>query len=300
MRTDFTPGWPATYRAALLLIEIDSISLIGPNAPSFFLSSFQKWREEIVIKRAFLHVFADLGYGVLDNAKVETSAYCLKSDNYVKGQSVFVRLLLREDKPEELAKAVSSLWQSEVSPDVTIVDSRSFEQVPGSPFVYWVSERVRQVFRCLPKFRTDDRLVCLGDHPSDDFRYLRLHWESPFRAPHREWVPYVKGGKYSPFYREIPLVVDWDSERQTDRGFYGRPGRSNERPSNYKHFFKPGITWSISPYRRGSFSHVPTGWYLATRRNGVCSTAPSLGTLLHTQLRCFYWALASSIGKERQ
>ena len=31
VRTDFTPGWPATYRAALLLIEIDSISLIGPK-----------------------------------------------------------------------------------------------------------------------------------------------------------------------------------------------------------------------------------------------------------------------------
>jgi hypothetical protein len=44
----------------------------------FFLSSFQKWREEILLKEARPTVFADLGYGVLDAAMVETAAYCLE------------------------------------------------------------------------------------------------------------------------------------------------------------------------------------------------------------------------------
>jgi hypothetical protein len=44
----------------------------------FFLSSFQKWREEILLREAQPVVFADLGYGVLDTAMVETAAYCLK------------------------------------------------------------------------------------------------------------------------------------------------------------------------------------------------------------------------------
>jgi hypothetical protein len=43
----------------------------------FFLSSFQKWREEILLPTAPPVVFADLGYGVLDTAMVETAAYCL-------------------------------------------------------------------------------------------------------------------------------------------------------------------------------------------------------------------------------
>ncbi len=42
----------------------------------FFLTSFRKWREEILLKEAKSAVMADLGYGVLD-AKVETAAYCL-------------------------------------------------------------------------------------------------------------------------------------------------------------------------------------------------------------------------------
>jgi hypothetical protein len=44
----------------------------------FFLSSFQKWREEILLKEAPPVVFADLGSGVLDSAMVEVAAYCLE------------------------------------------------------------------------------------------------------------------------------------------------------------------------------------------------------------------------------
>jgi len=45
----------------------------------FFLSSSQKWREEILLKEANVTVFADLGHGVLDTAMVETAAYCLEA-----------------------------------------------------------------------------------------------------------------------------------------------------------------------------------------------------------------------------
>lgn len=44
----------------------------------FFLTSFQKWREEILLKEARPTVVADLGYGVLDTAMVETAAYVLE------------------------------------------------------------------------------------------------------------------------------------------------------------------------------------------------------------------------------
>ncbi len=46
----------------------------------FFLSSFQKWREEILLRLAPPVVVADLGYGVLDSAMVETAAYCLEAN----------------------------------------------------------------------------------------------------------------------------------------------------------------------------------------------------------------------------
>ena len=44
----------------------------------FFLTSFQAWREEILLTEAQLITLADLGYGVLDTAMVETAAYVLR------------------------------------------------------------------------------------------------------------------------------------------------------------------------------------------------------------------------------
>lgn len=44
----------------------------------FFLTSFQKWREEILLREARLIALADLGYGVLDTAMVETAAYVVE------------------------------------------------------------------------------------------------------------------------------------------------------------------------------------------------------------------------------
>ena len=44
----------------------------------FFLSSFQEWREEVVLGVARPEVMADLGYGVMDDAMVEAAAYVLE------------------------------------------------------------------------------------------------------------------------------------------------------------------------------------------------------------------------------
>ena len=44
----------------------------------FFLSTFQKWREDVILGMAPPTVFADLGHGVLDGAMVEVAAYCLE------------------------------------------------------------------------------------------------------------------------------------------------------------------------------------------------------------------------------
>ena len=53
------------------------IGAITSRTP-FFLSSYERWREEIVLKKAPPVVFADLGAGVLDGAAVETAAYSLE------------------------------------------------------------------------------------------------------------------------------------------------------------------------------------------------------------------------------
>jgi len=44
----------------------------------FFLSSYRKWREEVVLRTSQPEVMADLGLGVMDDAMVEAAAYVLE------------------------------------------------------------------------------------------------------------------------------------------------------------------------------------------------------------------------------
>jgi hypothetical protein len=86
-KKDFEKTYPRTKNdvyAAFVERGIELLSSRGrlgaiTSRTGFFLSSFQRWREEILLKDAPPVVFADLGAGVLDSAMVETAAYCLEA-----------------------------------------------------------------------------------------------------------------------------------------------------------------------------------------------------------------------------
>lgn len=70
--------YAAFVERGLSLLQVGGMLGAITSRTGFFLTSFQKWREEILLKEARLTVMADLGYGVLDTAMVETAAYCLE------------------------------------------------------------------------------------------------------------------------------------------------------------------------------------------------------------------------------
>jgi hypothetical protein len=82
----FEQSYPRTTNdvyAAFVERAIELLSTGGrvgaiTSRTGFFLSSFQRWREEVLLQTAPPVVFADLGAGVLDSAMVETPAYCLE------------------------------------------------------------------------------------------------------------------------------------------------------------------------------------------------------------------------------
>ena len=86
-KKDFEKAYPRTRNDVYAAFVERGIELLASRGrvgaitsrTGFFLSSFQKWREEIILKTAPPVVFADLGAGVLDSAMVETAAYCLEA-----------------------------------------------------------------------------------------------------------------------------------------------------------------------------------------------------------------------------
>ncbi len=159
--------------------------------------------------------------------------------------TLFIRLLDAENKAEAMAEAVAAVREGRAHPRVFEVNPESFAQVPGSPFAYWVSEAVRELFTEFPAFDCEERTAKRGPSTSDDSRYVRCWWEFPNLYKHGigEWRNFAKGGSYSPFYADIFLVVDWELSRNTFLGFTGRPGREIEKPESVGFFFRPGLTW---------------------------------------------------------
>ena len=88
-KKEFESAYPRTKNDVYAAFVERGIELLHPTGylgaitsrTGFFLSSFQKWREEILLKEAPPTVFADLGQGVLDSAMVEVAAYCLRKQH---------------------------------------------------------------------------------------------------------------------------------------------------------------------------------------------------------------------------
>ncbi len=132
--------------------------------------------------------------------------------------------------------------------------------MPGSPFAYWVSEGIRSVFSNVPAFETGGRFARTGLTTTDDFRFVRCFWEvSPETRKAGKWPPIVRGGRRSPFFAEIPSVLNWYAEGLELKALtVGRYGSAAKRIFNEEHYFKPGLTWPL----RGvcfSASAVPAG-----------------------------------------
>jgi hypothetical protein len=195
----------------------------------------------------------------------------------------FFRLLSHEDKGAALAAAVAAVRNGgTVAGVVHAVDPAFFRQVPGSPFAYWVSDQIRSVFVTIPALREHEGFhACVTNPAGDDRRYFRCSWEVPpdLHGRAKRWVPLVKGGKFSPFYCDVHLMVDWDPARSTYRGFLGTPHRPLSKPASIDHFFRPGLTW---PRRTNglSFRVMPTGCIFADKGPAIFAAGDRPESLL--------------------
>lgn len=217
--------------------------------------------------------------------------------------TIFLRLLQSDDKAAALAAAVDGLRAGQPQAGAVFeVAPESFEQVPGSPSAYWVSEFLRGLFRSIRKFEGSGRTVKQGLATADDFRFLRVTWEIPesivtsgtsattLAEFHQQtfegkrWTPFAKGGIYSPFYSDLHLVVNWGQDGIEIKSNLGPTGniRSNVwmlKDSERTIFFRPGLTWPLRA-RRFAPQALPAGAICSVRGYGVFAAVNELPALL--------------------
>jgi hypothetical protein len=220
----------------------------------FFLTTFVRWRQEVLMKKSALECLVDLGLEVMDDAMVEAAAYCLER-SLPRSSTPFFRVLGRPDRTEALLKAIRSLREGTNDPVTLQAGQRQFSLLPDVPFVYWVKERILEKFAVLSPLSPDAAEVRQGLATADDPRFARAIWEVPNDTLSTDgsgkgrWVPYVKAGTSQPWYSPITLVVNWADEGAEIRNNVNARGdvRSNIwmlRDTAARYFFKPGFSWT--------------------------------------------------------
>ena len=207
---------------------------------------------------------------------------------------ICIRLLEFVDPGSPLRQAIFDYNQGKENPCLMEVESKSFRTLPGAPFSYWISKKVRDVFGSLSTFESYGGQVKQGMATGDDGRFVRCWWEEDSQQaslPRRRWWPFAKGGEYAPYYSDIHLVVNFEKNgaemQATDAA----------RVQNSQFYFKPGLTY---PRRLAKFSPsiMPAGTVISVRGSGVyLSTGELLDALAICSSSAFDHLLKAMLGR---
>ena len=236
----------------------------------FFLTSFSRWREDFLLRRSAIRVLADLGSGVMDDAMVESAAYCLEHVSPgVAG--IFIRLLGVSNRENTLNSVIECLRKGSAHRAVFFAYQREFQSLSESPFVYWVSSEDIRKIGALNRFEPTAGEVRQGLVTGDNPRFVRALWEVPTSAVaagpkllgevvHQQgslrktmlrlldtecrWVPHVMAGSSQPWYSPITLAVNYCLDGRELKNFRNASGKLRSRPQNTDFYFRPGFSWT--------------------------------------------------------
>lgn len=253
----------------------------------FFITSYQEWREEILLKRCAITSLVDLGEGVMDEATVEAAAYCLEKGD-PRGEVTIIRALGADDRQAILAASVDALQSGSAPTDATYMRSQAaFKSEAESPFVYW-ADSAETLLSAQEHFDPIAAEVRVGLQTGDDPRFVRGRWElqgtdelfvyhpsdgsgcCSFEDPvvqaflkrrdrqRQTWVPHVKSGASQPWFSPITVMIDWEHSGYELRNFFGTNGKLKSRPQNIGYYFRPGFSWTRRAVRFVPYT-VPCG-----------------------------------------
>jgi hypothetical protein len=192
---------------------------------------------------------------------------------------VCVRALRDSDKDAVLLEALTN----DLSSNRFVSDTGNFAALPGAPFSYWVSNRVRSLFDTLPQFATEGREAWMGLSSGFDPQWLRLVWEIPAERQGRNreasrlkgWVPLSKGGEFATFYPQIHIVVDWTADGarlsawKSSELAMERISANNSKCWNQSKYFRKGVTWSRRSQKGLSVRILPAGTIFGDKGPGA-------------------------------
>ena len=276
MEEEFKEGKGDIYAAFILRCQ----EFLAPNGlmgmltmHSFmFISSYEDLRAELR-KEVAIETLAHFGGGLFavgNPGTLQTAAFVLRQESEAArrdGQEATYFRLVKERTADAkrlaFESALAALRQGDDHPQVFHYQQSDFDAIPSKPWVYWVSQTVRELFHRFPLLNKQSAAVT-GINTGDNLRFRRYWWEiSDFG---KRWYPFVSGGPYRKWYGNLLYLVTSDvAQMELLHG-------SALRGRNY--WLKEGLTFCLISTSGFNARYLPPGYLFSS--GGNCWFSESL------------------------
>ena len=255
-----------------------------------FLSSFEKLRASLLARQritSMLHLGAR-AFDSIGGEVVSSTAFVLSNvpaesrGSDFERPGTFIRLVDGMSEAEKVTMLRTALTARNKDAGFHLASDTDFAAIPGSPIVYWLSEKMRAAFS-LGKQLGDVAEPRQGLATADNGRFLRQWWEvsetrtglrcgsrAEASKTWRRWFPYNKGGDFRRWYGNQEFVVNWENDGAEIRAFGTEDGgRPRSRAQNTGTYFSPSVSWSDISSGAPSFRSFPTGFIHGNKGNSL-------------------------------
>jgi hypothetical protein len=213
------------------------------------------------------------GEVVSSTAFVQTNVAPSDKDKSRSIRGIYIRLVDGTSEAEKINALHVALRTRKKEDGFHPALHSSFPTIPGSPIVYWLSEKMRNTF-AVGKPISEVANLRQGLATADNNRFLRQWWEvaashTAFACTSREearqsgarWFPYNKGGEFRKWYGNQEHVVNWENDGKEIRSFGTESGgRARSRAQNTDTYFSPSVSWSDIGSGDPAFRRFPAGF----------------------------------------
>ena len=249
-----------------------------------FLSSYFKLRGSL-LNSSTITTMAHLGARAFDSIGgevVSSTAFTIEKSR-PNGMGTFIRLVDGGNEADKSA-ALRVAVQDPSAPARFQARNSDFQAIPGTPIVYWLSEKMRAAFN-MGRSLGDVAEPRKGLDTGENVRFLRYWWEvSRSRTASSwpsdlQWFPYNKGGEYRRWYGNQEYLINWKSDgAEIKEGL--RLDINKPTIRNAAYYGRAGFTWSTVSSGAFAARYSPGG---ALFDNGGCTLfASSRERLLET------------------
>lgn len=217
-----------------------------------FLDCFEEMRKTIIDKRRIVSM-VHLGkgaFGEISGEVVQTTSFIFGYNYIANYKGTYFRLV---EEPKGLKK--EELYLNKRNQFIGVKQD-VFKDVLGCPIAYWISDRVRNIFKYSTPFGNyAEAKAGLSTGKNDLFirfwyevayNKIGLNYTSCEEAQEgkHKWFPCNNGGDYRKWYGNNEIVIDWEKNGLRLKSFRNHKGELLSAIRNTKYYFQEGLTWT--------------------------------------------------------